>query len=795
LGWSDWDRIRATRSQARRSEHTLAFVPAPWVQELLRAMDEAVFVVDSDGGIREVNVAAVRLLGHEAEDMAEIPFGLIVRGSADVLEDLEPGPPQRADLLAVTRDGLEIPVDVTFSRVEDGSALCVVRDTSLQVHMERELRLARQAAQVAAQERTLFLATMSHEIRTPLNGVLGMAGLLADSPLAPDQRQMVDAITNSGGALLDLVNDVLDFARIDSGQIELEVVPFDLAAVAEELIGSHAAAAAAKTIDVVVDLDPALPPKLLGDPGRLRQALGKLLGNAIKFTNDGYIVLAIRVLRTDDLDVVLECEVRDTGVGISDDLRERLFRPFVQADLTTSRRHGGSGLGLAIARRIVRLMGGELELDSAPGRGSRFTFRIDLRRAEDVPAAVDSLDLARRRVLVVSDLAPRRVALTRRLAAWGAAAAACEAAVAAGRLGAAVRRSSPYELVVVDPPLGAEDPLVVPQAICDLELEAPPSIVLLSVSPASLPTDTLVAACIATVIGKPVRRDVLRSAVRLLLQPSTAVDHRIDDLPAIPKLRGEGTRVLIAEDNPINQKVAVGYLAAMGVPADAVGNGLEAVEATRRYPYTLVLMDLHMPEIDGLSATAQIRCNERGARVPIVGLTADVRAESRARTEAVGMDAFLAKPVTPQKLAEVIARWIPRASPVGESREDPAGPVIEAMTGAKGAVIDVAALRRLRMLEEAGSQSGLVESLVGMFLQRTPARLERISRACEAGQHGFVEIEAHSLKSSCRNLGAERMGAYAAELERRAQAGDADVVAVRRLTREFQTVASILRRL
>jgi PAS domain S-box-containing protein len=776
-------------------------VPRLWVDALLETMDEALFLLDAAGTILRANAAARRLTAREEAELHGRGFAELVRGvDAAVAETMTEGSARRADLAVTTPDGHRVPIEAAFTRLGvreapgEPSMLCVAHDASLTKHLQNELRVARGAALSAARQRTMFLATMSHEIRTPLNGVIGMAGLLLDTPLASEQRQMLETINNSGHALLDLVNDILDFTRVDAGQIELEIVEFDLTTMIDDLMDGHAPAAHAKGLELVADLDPRLPAVVMGDPGRLRQVLSNLLGNAIKFTERGHALLRVRLLRLDAIDASLHFEVRDSGIGISEQVREALFRPFVQADPSTARRHGGSGLGLAVARRLVRLMGGELDVESAPKEGARFSFRLDMRYAEHVPAG-PALALGGARVLLVSECLPRRDAILRTLDGWGARAVWSRGIDAWGVLQIADADDEAFDAVIVDAPLSDCDPLDLPRRIVAAEMVDTPSIIVAYPVGAVPAPDALADAGVALTITKPIRQAQLQRALRLVLRPGDAAEGRPEVLPEFPRLQGEGVRILVAEDNLINQKVALGYLRAMGLEADAVNNGREAIEAVLRTPYTLVLMDVHMPEVDGLAATIRIRRSDRVANLPVVGLTADVRPEARERCQAAGMDAFLAKPVTPHKLAEALGRWIP----VVKSHEGD-GRVLEAAGGATqggstGAVLEIGALRRLKDLERAGAQGDLVDGLVRMFLERTPARIERMARALSAGQHGFVELEAHSLKSSCRNLGADRMASCAADLEHAASDQLGAEYLVARLSREFTTVATLLRRL
>jgi PAS domain S-box-containing protein len=780
-------------------------VPPPWVDALLQTMDEALFLLDSAGTILRANAAARRLTARDEGDLHGRGFGEVVRGvDAAVSETMSEGTARRADLAVTTPDGHRVPIEAAFTRLAGADAatdprvLCVAHDASLTKQLQNELRVARGAALSAARQRTMFLATMSHEIRTPLNGVIGMAGLLLDTPLAPEQRQMLETINNSGHALLDLVNDILDFTRVDAGQIELELVGFDLNTMIDDLMDGHAPAAHAKGLELVTDLDARLPAMVVGDPGRLRQVLSNLLGNAIKFTERGHVLLSVRLLRLDDIDASMHFEVRDSGIGISDQVREALFRPFVQADPSTARRHGGSGLGLAVARRLVRLMGGELDVESAPREGARFSFRLDMRyhaHPGSTPTTVPALALRGARVLLASDCLPRRDVMLRMLEGWGARASWSSCADAWGSLQIADARHEPFAAVIVDASIVDGEPLGLPRRIVAGEMIVTPSIVVaIPVGAVPAPFE-LADVGVALTVTKPIRPKQLERALRLLLRPGDAADAHADTVPEFPRLQGEGVRVLVAEDNLINQKVALGYLGAMGLEADAVNNGREAIEAVLRTPYTLVLMDVHMPEVDGLAATIRIRRGDRGGDVPIVGLTADVRPEARERCKAAGMDGFVAKPVTPHKLAEALGRWIPSMT-TGEQDSR----VLEAVGGATqggstGAVLEISALRRLKELERAGMQGDLVDGLVRMFLERTPARIERMARALSAGQHGFVELEAHSLKSSCRNLGADRMASCAADLEYAASHGMSADDLVSRLSREFTTVATLLRRL
>jgi signal transduction histidine kinase/HPt (histidine-containing phosphotransfer) domain-containing protein len=758
---------------------------------------------------------ALRLLGSHSTDLVLVDLESPDAGGFELLRQYQENPPPEILLFIALTDvndtegklrAFELGAMDCISKPFKNAILCARLRAALKtkgrhdVLLEQQRKLAEAciAAEAAARAKSDFLAAMSHEIRTPMNGVIAMVSLLLDTSLTAEQRGYLETINTSSESLLTIINDILDFSKIEAGKMELERHAFDLRTCVDDSLDLLAPRALEKNLDLVRELDDAIPTLVEGDGQRVRQVLVNLLSNAIKFTESGSVSIKVESLAnkpdftTGHSKMHLHFAVRDTGIGIQPDRLVRLFKPFIQAEASTSRRYGGTGLGLAISKRLVELMGGKMWAESTSGAGSTFHFTANV--FADPNAAPFALagrqpKLADLQLLIVDDNAESRRTLNAQVTKWGMIPHSAESAHQALEL---LRSGEQFDLAILDLNMPGMDGITLATEIHKLPVAAMLPLVLLV--PIGLRSDLPQAAqlAFAHTVAKPVKPaqlcDVL---IRALLSP------KIAERP-IAKPKEEQTlaerlplRILLCDDNAINQKVATRILAQLGYQPDLAGNGLEALDALDHKPYDLVFMDVMMPEMDGLEATHAIRQRQREggraqyqSRIIIVAMTAQAMQGDREKCLAAGMDDYLSKPIRPKDLRGILELWGGQTAPV--TKIEPASKIVVV---AENPPVE---MDRLNDLTDGNANS--FRELVDLYNKQTTQQLEQIQNAIRANDTAEVRRVAHSCAGASATLGMVRLVPMLRDLEKQGHDGKLTTAAqvAENAAREFKIIQDFL---
>jgi len=749
-------------------------------------VSDIIYRTGTDGVFNFVNPVVETILGYKPDELVgRSSLDLVAPAWRERVADFYAEQLKKQSLnsyyvfQAHSKDGSEVWLGQNVLLMKQGDKVTgmqgVARDISRQIHLEEKLAQARDAALESARLKSEFLGNMSHEIRTPMNGIIGMTSLLDDTQLDKDQRHFVNGIRESATSLLAIINDLLDFSKIEAGMLRLEHAEFELVPLVEGVVSLFTKPAESKSLELTSSIEADVPACVHSDSERLRQILINLVGNAVKFTQQGEVALSVKCIERNATEAMLRFEVRDTGIGIAQQAQSKLFNPFTQADGSTARRFGGTGLGLAISKQLVEVMGGEIGVDSRVGEGSKFWFTLPvLLPKESEVSESQATELQGLRVLVVDDQATNREVIKKQLASWGVYAVEAENFdTAVNALRSAASHSRLFDVALIDGLIDDRHGLELARVIRNDEEISGVRLILVCTFGQRVFENELKDAGFAASVMKPIRRSELYdclvtvttnviSGLRPSSKDSTVRDQTCADVPPEDEVTisfKPQAALLVVEDNPINQEVARYQLEKMGYRADIAKDGIDALAMLERSDYALVLMDCHMPQMDGFETTARIRKrSDDKALIPIIAVTASGGSGERDKCLQAGMDDFLLKPFRKEELAARISKWLSSASQLEQSGKS-SGALSETTNGVANG---------LKQLEEDFGKE-MVVKIVGMFIPDAEARLARIDEAVK--QQDFKELEeaAHGLKSGAANVGALEMAHICEELETRAE--------------------------
>jgi PAS domain S-box-containing protein len=741
------------------------------LQAILDSAPIGIVINDREGRLIESNAAYQRICGYSSEELKGKKFSDYTHPddkakNRQLFEQLASNKLQsfQIEKRYIRKDGKIIWAHIIASRLNEETNIGIIEDITARMREAAELRAAKEAAEAANRAKSEFLANMSHEIRTPMNGVMGMLELTLDTNLKPEQSENLKLAKSSAEALLTVIDDILDFSKVESGKLEFETIDFHLRDCLGDTLDPLGVRAEQKGLELAYRVDADLPELLAGDPGRLRQVVTNLVGNAIKFTERGEIVVQAERQESNAEGVVIHFSIKDTGVGIPRERQESIFAPFEQADGSITRRYGGTGLGLAISARLIAIMNGRIWVESEAGQGSTFHFtaRFKVARSlateasENQPRTLDGL-----RVLVVDDNSTNRRILEEMLTRWRTIPVCVDGGVVAlDAMVQALADQNPFKLVLLDCQMPDLDGFGVAQRIKQNPRLAGATIMMLSSAGRRGDAARCQELGIAAYLTKPIRQSQLFDAILAALGKVTQTEHSSGLTARRSPRESSRLNILLAEDNAVNQKIATRMLEKLGHRVALAENGQEALDAIAQQDFDAIFMDVQMPEMDGLKATEKIREKERQTQlhIPIIAMTAHAMKGDRERCIEAGMDGYISKPINGRELEEAIAGVIPG---LDDTRDCKSSRTQEQDAAPGGAITWNIA----QTAERLGGDEELLHEVVEIFLEEGPKQMTTLRHAIADGDAECIEKTAHSLRGELGYLGISQVSQKARELE------------------------------